>query len=51
MTPVNHPSPQQVRDWMKKRRAEKTPPPSPEQVRRELGWELVRNTKSAECAR
>jgi hypothetical protein len=51
MTPVTHPSPQQVREWMKQRQAENTPPPTPEVIRRELGWQLVRDNKSAECAR
>lgn len=51
MTPVTHPSPQQVRDWMKQRQAEQKPPPTPEEIRRELGWELVRDNQSAERAR
>lgn len=34
------PSKEQVQVWMHNRRAERTPPPSPEQIRRELGWQL-----------
>ena len=35
------PSKEQVQVWMQQRRAERTPPPSPEQIRRELGWGLL----------
>lgn len=48
MKPVTHPTPQQVRDWMKQRQVEHKPPPSMEEIRRQLGWKL---TQSAECAR
>jgi hypothetical protein len=30
-----------VRNWMQQRHVAVTPPPSPEQVRTELGWKLV----------
>jgi hypothetical protein len=43
------PTPQQVRDWMKQRQVEKSPPPTPEQVRQQLGWHLL--NKAPECAR
>ena len=39
--PVTKPTPQQVRAWMVQRRTEKVAPPTPEQIRRELGWGLV----------
>lgn len=38
---ITKPTPQQVRAWMTQRRTEKTAPPTPEQIRRELGWGLV----------
>lgn len=41
MTQTSKPSQQQEREWMQKRQAERTPPPSPEQIRRQLGWDLV----------
>lgn len=41
MATANHPSKEQVRQFMAQRRTEKTPPPSPEQIRRELGWGLM----------
>lgn len=42
------PTPQQVRDWLKSRTVAKTPPPTPEEIRRQLGWFV--DTKR-ECAR
>jgi hypothetical protein len=41
MTQTSKPSNQQVRNWMHRRQADRSPPPSPEQVRMELGWKLV----------
>lgn len=41
MPTTTRPSNQQVRDFMTRRRTTGTPPPSPEQIRRELGWELT----------
>ena len=40
-TQVTKPTHQQVRALMEKHRADRTPPMSPEQIRRELGWGLV----------
>lgn len=42
------PTPQQVRDWMNQRQVVKTPPPTLEKIRQELGWNLI---KVVECAR
>ena len=39
-TPVTQPTKEQVRDWMEDKRRKDEPPPTPEQIRRELGWEL-----------
>lgn len=50
LTPVTHPTRQQVRDWMQQRQVERTPPPTPEQIRTQLGWGLLTN-KNADCAR
>lgn len=41
MTQTSKPSNQQVRSWMQQRQAEKSPPPAPEEIRRQLGWGLV----------
>lgn len=45
MTKTTHPPKEQVRAWSVRRRTERTPPPSPDQIRRELGWDLVRQEK------
>lgn len=37
------PSKQAVHDWFLQRQAEKSPPPSPAEVRRALGWGLIRD--------
>jgi len=39
------PTPQQVRDWMQKRQVDQKPPPTPEQIRRELGWEFFKQDR------
>jgi hypothetical protein len=45
MTQVTHPSKDQVRQYMARRQADRSPPPSLEEIRRQLGWGLV----EAEC--
>jgi hypothetical protein len=35
-----HPTKQQVREYMERRRIERRAPPDIEQIRRQLGWEL-----------
>ncbi|MES2296676.1 MAG: hypothetical protein V4582_06510 [Pseudomonadota bacterium] len=41
MTTANHPSKLIVRQYLLGRARAHTPPPTPEEVRRQLGWELV----------
>lgn len=36
------PSKESVRDWLRTEIAQRRPPPDPAQIRRELGWELIR---------
>jgi hypothetical protein len=38
---MSKPTKEQVHDYMQQRINGKTPPPSPEQIRRELGWGMV----------
>jgi hypothetical protein len=38
---TSKPSNEQVRNWTQQRQVQRTPPPAPEQIRRELGWVLV----------
>jgi hypothetical protein len=40
--PTTHPSKQQVRNWMQLRQHSRLAPATPAEVRRQLGWELVR---------
>jgi hypothetical protein len=42
MSRQNQPSKESVRQWLRERLAQRRPPPDPEQIRRELGWDLVR---------
>lgn len=41
MTQTSKPTNQAVRNWMLQRQAERSVPPSLEEVRRQLGWGLV----------
>lgn len=36
------PAKEQVREYLLRRQAEHKPPPSCEEIRRQLGWELIR---------
>jgi hypothetical protein len=40
MEPIQKPSKEEVRVWLLQRQLERTPPPSIQQIRRELGWDL-----------
>jgi len=42
MSQQQQPSKERVRSWLRDRLATRLPPPDPQQIRRELGWELVR---------
>lgn len=46
MTSVTHPSKESVRAHMERRQQSRTPPPSPEAIRRELGWNLIPQNKA-----
>jgi hypothetical protein len=41
MTEVKHPSKDRVRQYLARRARDSRPPPSPEEIRRELGWDLI----------
>lgn len=51
MTTTTHPAQSVLRAYLAKRHEEKTPPPSLEEIRRQLGWRLEPTNKAAECAR
>lgn len=42
MDTLQYPDKAQVRTWLAKRQRERTPPPDIAQIRRELGWGLIR---------
>lgn len=39
------PTKEQLRKWLQNRSTAKVPPPNPEQIRHELGWDLLPNNK------
>lgn len=41
MTITTKPTPAQVRSFLAERQQQKTPPPSLEEIRRMLGWNLI----------
>ncbi|MES2742448.1 MAG: hypothetical protein V4754_16080 [Pseudomonadota bacterium] len=41
MTQSNHPSKQAIRAYLERRSRDVKPPPSPEEIRRQLGWGLL----------
>jgi hypothetical protein len=48
MTQVTHPPAQLVREYMARRANERTPPPSPEEIRRQLGRGLEEAVRASE---
>jgi hypothetical protein len=45
------PNKEMVRQWMQQRQQEKTAPPTPAEVRRQLGWNLTTPVKNTNCDR
>lgn len=43
MDTLQRPDKAQVRTWLSQRQLERTPPPDIAQIRRELGWGLIRS--------
>jgi hypothetical protein len=44
-TQTTHPSKEAVRSLLLQRRADRTPPPTPERIREQLGWRLLTDYK------
>jgi hypothetical protein len=42
MEDKKQPSKESVRQWLRNQIEERRPPPDPKQIRRELGWELLK---------
>ncbi len=41
MSKIQHPSKEQVRNFLKQRQIGHTPPPDIKEIRRQLGWDLI----------
>jgi hypothetical protein len=41
MSAISHPPKHLVREYLERRSREHKPPPTPEEIRRQLGWEMV----------
>ncbi|QYF92525.1 hypothetical protein KY495_17505 [Massilia sp. PAMC28688] len=42
MNKPQQPTKESVRNWLRTRAERRCPPPDPAQIRRELGWELIK---------
>ncbi len=51
MDQTKQPSKEAVRNWLQARQEQRRPLPDPQQIRRELGWELVRVEQQRCCCR
>lgn len=47
MTNTTHPPKQRVRDYMDRRTHSEESPPTPEDIRRELGWAIIEAEREA----
>jgi hypothetical protein len=41
MSAINHPPKHLVREYLERRKREHEPPPTPEEIRRQLGWGML----------
>jgi hypothetical protein len=41
MSPIKHPPKHLVREYLERRSREQKPPPTPEEIRRQLGWGML----------
>jgi hypothetical protein len=51
---MSKPTKEQLREWQRRNREEKRPPVTPEDARRELGWDLIptndpKKNKNSRC--
>ena len=49
MVKTMKPTKEQIREYMGRRQAEHKPPPSREEICRQLGWELIEMERYARC--
>jgi hypothetical protein len=45
------PTKEQVREYMERRQAQHQPPPSREEIRRQLGWDLIKMERKEQAGR
>ena len=45
------PGKEEVRQWLKNKLEERRPPPDPQQIRRELGWDMVKGERDERTRR
>lgn len=46
MEQKKQPGKEEVRQWLKNKLEERRPPPDPQQIRRELGWDMVKDERA-----
>lgn len=51
MTQTTHPPHHLVREYMERRTHSPEPPPTPEEIRRQLGWTLIAAERQAQAER
>jgi hypothetical protein len=51
MDPTSKPTKEQVREFMERRAVAHTPPPSRDEIRRQLGWDLVADERNEQAGR
>ena len=51
MDPLKQPSKETVRQWLRLELELRRPPPDPAQIRRALGWGLIRVERGDACSR
>lgn len=49
MNQPKHPTKEQVRQYMTSRQKEHSPPPSIQEIRRQLGWDLANIPRTSQC--
>lgn len=47
MTQTTHPTKEQVRELMTRRAKSNEPPPTPDRIREELGWRMIKDERKA----
>lgn len=51
MDPTSKPTKEQVREYMEQRQVAHKPPPSRDEIRRQLGWDLIAAERNEQAGR